>query len=77
MACNHRYPINIENSSTQNKRLIIYYMIVSMNLFEVKMFNIVIKSMQTSVRCIAARQRNVCYFLYEIADNYFIDCIYE
>ena len=76
MACNHRYPTNIENSSTQNKRLIIYYMIVSMNLFEVKMFNIVIKSI-ADICEIAARQRNVCYFLYEIADNYFIDCIFE
>ena len=26
---------------------------------------------------IAAGQRNVCYFLYEIADNDFIDCIKE
>ena len=42
MACNHRYPTNIENSSTQNTRLIIYFIIVSMNLFEVKIFNIVI-----------------------------------
>ena len=42
MACNHRYPTNIENSSTQNTRLIIYIIIVSLNLFEVKMFNIVI-----------------------------------
>ena len=42
MACNHRYPTNIENSSTQNTRLIIYFIIVSMNLFEVKMFIIVI-----------------------------------
>ena len=35
MACNHHYPTNIENSSTQNKRLFIYLIIVSMNLFEV------------------------------------------
>ena len=42
MACNHSYPTNIENSSTQNTRLIIYFIIVSMDLFEVKMFNIVI-----------------------------------
>ena len=42
MTCNHRYPTNIENSSTQNTRLIIYFIKVSMDLFEVKMFNIVI-----------------------------------
>ena len=42
MACNHRYPTNNKNSSTQNTRLIIYFIIVSMNLFEVKMFNIAI-----------------------------------
>ena len=40
------------------------------------MFNIVIKNqLQTSVRCIATGQRNVCYILYEIADNDLIDCI--
>ena len=27
------------------------------------------------MRCIAARQRNVCYFLYETAENDFIDHI--
>ena len=42
MASNHRYPTNVKNSSTQNTRLIIYFVIVSMNLFEVKLFNIVI-----------------------------------
>ena len=42
MACNHRYPTNIENSITQNTRLIIYFIIVSMNLFEVYMFDLVI-----------------------------------
>ena len=35
MVCNQRYPTNIENSSTQNTRLMIYFIIVSMNLFEV------------------------------------------
>ena len=35
IACNQRYPTNIENSSTQNTRLIICFIIVSMNLFEV------------------------------------------
>ena len=40
------------------------------------MFDLVIKhQLQTSVRCVAARQRDVCYFLYDIADNDFIDCI--
>ena len=39
------------------------------------MFNIVIYQLQRSVRYIAARQRNVCYFLCEIADNDFINCI--
>ena len=34
-ACNQRYPTNIENSSTQNTRLIKYFIIVSVNLFEV------------------------------------------
>ena len=42
MACNHRYPTHIENSITQNTRLILYFIIVSMNLFEVKMFDLVI-----------------------------------
>ena len=42
MACNQRYPTNIENSSTQNTRLIIYFIIVSMNLSEVSMFDLVI-----------------------------------
>ena len=42
MACNHRYPTNIENSSILNTRLIIYFMIESMNLFEVYMFDLVI-----------------------------------
>ena len=35
IACNHRYPTNIENSSILNTRLIIYFIIESMNLFEV------------------------------------------
>ena len=43
MACNHRYPTNIENSSILNTRLIIYFKIESMNLLEVKMFDLVIK----------------------------------
>ena len=34
MACNQRYPTNIENSSTQNTRLIGYIAKVSMKLFE-------------------------------------------
>ena len=34
MACNQRYPTNIENSSTQNTRLIGYFTKVSMKLFE-------------------------------------------
>ena len=42
MACNQRYPTNIENSSTQNIRQIIFFIIVSMNLFEFKMFDLVI-----------------------------------
>ena len=42
MASNQRYPTNIENSSTQNTRLIICFIIVSMNLFEVQMFDLVI-----------------------------------
>ena len=39
------------------------------------MFNIVKHQLQTSVRYIAARQRNVCYFLYAIAEIDFFDCI--
>ena len=76
MACNHRYPTNIENSSAQNTRQIIYFIIVSMKLFEVYMFDLVI-----NINCrhlsdvIPAHQRYVCYLLYEIADNDFIDCI--
>ena len=31
--------------------------------------------LQTSVRCIAARQRYVCFFLYVKADDDFIDYI--
>ena len=42
MACNHRYPTNIENSSILKTRLIICLIIESMNLFEVKMFDLVI-----------------------------------
>ena len=34
MACNQRYPTNIENGSIQNTRLIKYFTKVSMNLFE-------------------------------------------
>ena len=34
MACNQRYPTNIENSSTQNTRLIGHFTKVSMELFE-------------------------------------------
>ena len=34
MACNQRCPTNIENSSTQNTRLIGYFTKVSMKLFE-------------------------------------------
>ena len=34
MACNQRYPTNIENSSTQNTRLIGYFTKVSTELFE-------------------------------------------
>ena len=30
-ACNQRYPPNIENSSAQNTRLILYFIIVSMS----------------------------------------------
>ena len=44
MACNHRYPTKIENSSTQNTILIIYFIIVSINLFEIKICNIVINT---------------------------------
>ena len=33
--------------------------------------------LQTSVRYIFAKQRDVCYILYEIADNDFIYCIWE
>ena len=40
MACNHRYPTNIENSSILNTRLIIYFIIESLNLFEVLMFDL-------------------------------------
>ena len=42
MACNQRYPTRIENNSTQNTRQIIYFIIVSMNLSEVYMFDQVI-----------------------------------
>ena len=31
IACNQRYPTNIENSSAQNTRLILYFIIVSMS----------------------------------------------
>ena len=34
MASNQRYPTDIENSSTQNERLIGYFTKVSMKLFE-------------------------------------------
>ena len=67
MACNQRYPVNIENSSTQNTKLIIYFIKVSVNLFR--------NLLQTSVRCFTAHQRYVCYILYGIADNDFIDCM--
>ena len=40
------------------------------------MFDLVINiNLQTSLRCFTAYQRYVCYILYEIADNDFIDCI--
>ena len=42
MACNQRYPTNIENCSTQNTRLIGYFTKVSMKLFELLMVDRVI-----------------------------------
>ena len=42
MACNQRFPTNIENSSTQNTRLIGYFTKVSMTLFELLMVDRVI-----------------------------------
>ena len=39
-------PHKLENSSTQNTKLIIYFIIASMNLFEVEMFNLV-----TNINC--------------------------
>ena len=40
------------------------------------MFNLVIKiNYRHFVRCFTAHQRYVCYILYEIAENYFIECI--
>ena len=65
MACNQRYPTNIENSSTQNTRLIGYFTKVSMKLFEPCHKH----QLQTSVRCISAHQCYVRYILYKIADN--------
>ena len=46
MACNQRYPTNIEKSSSQNTRLIGYFTIVPMELFELYMFDIV-----TNINC--------------------------
>ena len=42
MACNQRYPTNIENSSTQNTGLIGCFTKVSMKLFELEMVDRVI-----------------------------------
>ena len=36
-----------------------------------------IERLQISARCISAHQSYLCYILYEIADNDFIDCILE
>ena len=76
MACNLHYPINIEKSSIQNTRLIGYFTKASMKLFELKVFDHK-HQLQKSVRCISAHQPDVCYNLYEIADNDFTHCIKE
>ena len=41
MTCNQRYPTNIENCSALSTRLIVYFTIESMKLFERKMFYLV------------------------------------
>ena len=55
MACNQRYPTNIENSRALNTRLIVYFAKVSMKL---------LFQLQTSMRCITALQRyfNVTFY---------------
>ena len=72
MACNLRNPTNIENSSIQNTRLIGYFTKVSMQLFELSMFDLV---KNNNCRRISGHQREVCYILFEIADNHYTECI--
>ena len=69
MTCNQNDPTNIENSSSQNTfynniNEIIWALIVRPNGHQ----------LQTSERCISARQRYECNILYAISDD-FIDCI--
>ena len=65
--------------ATQNTRLMGYFLIVVMKLFELYMFELDLnKRFETSVECISAGQSYSCYiFFYEIAYYDFIDYILE
>ena len=59
--------------ATQNTRLIGYFPIVLMKLFEPRLKH----QFETSVECISAGQSYLCYIFYEIAYYDFIDYILE
>ena len=65
--------------ATQNTRLMGYFPIVLMKLFELHMFKLDLNTHQfeTSVGCISAGQSYLCYIFYEIAYYDFIDYILE
>ena len=70
MACNQRYPTNIENSSTQNTRPIGYFT-KSINgiIWTLNVWTSHKHQLQTAVGYISAQQLDVRYILYEITDN--------
>ena len=76
MACNQRYPSDIgKKQNTKYKTKRIFYKSINAIDLGLNVRSLDKHQLQTSVRCIAAHQRYVCYILYKIANNCFIDCI--
>ena len=73
MACNQCYPTNIENSIARNARLIGYFTNSIYVFLALHVCNRFKYQLQTTVRCISARQSYLCYIFYEVADNDIID----
>ena len=70
MTCNQRYPTNMKYKTNG-----ILYNSVNDIIWALNILSSRKHQLQTSVRCIAARQRYVCFFLYEKAETDFIDYI--